>query len=279
MGRSLAFQVLVLGAIGAFGAWLFVEQGQDVAWKTVGGHMVTFGVSAALAGLIVLAASRNAIQGRFVPVVLAALVFVNAMALTYAPLVIDGFPEFGNLNWAGKTLTLVFLAISFALLPTALRRETGILSMPRAGSLRAVLVGLSVFAVLGVALTFAGGTGDNLLEQTIFQLTLPSLSEEFLFRGILLALFLRVATGGRTVLGAPLGAPLIATSLMFGLVHGFLFGPSVGFVFDPVPILATGVFGAAFAWLTLRSGSVWPAVIAHSLLNATGPALRLAGVV
>jgi membrane protease YdiL (CAAX protease family) len=271
--------MLFLGAVGAFAAWLYVGQGPDVAWKTVGGHVVTFGVSAALAGLIVLAASRNAAQGRYLPVALAALMFVNAMALTYAPLVIDGFPEFGTLNWAGKTLALVFVVMSFALLPAALRRETGILALPRAGSLRAVLIALGVFAGLGVALTFAGGADDNLLEQTAFQLTLPSLSEEFLFRGILLALFLRVATGGRTVLGAPLGAPVLATSLMFGLVHGFLFGPSVGFVFDPVPILATGVLGAAFAWLTLRSGSVWPAVIAHSLLNATGPALRLAGVV
>lgn len=280
MARSLAFHTLILGLIGAYAGWLYVGQGPDLAWKTVGGHMATFALSAALACVLVLASSRRETADRIGHLALAALIFVNSMALTYAPLVVDGIPDFGgNLNWVGKTLALVFAMLSFLLLPASLRRESGVLSPLRSGSVAPTLIALAAFGALGVGLTFASADAGNLLEQTAFQLTLPSLSEEILFRGVLLALFLRVASGGPVLLGVSFGAPFVATSVLFGLVHGFVFAPSEGFIFDPLPVVVTGVIGLALAWLTVRSGSIWPAVIAHSLLNATGPALRLAGIV
>jgi membrane protease YdiL (CAAX protease family) len=46
---------------------------------------------------------------------------------------------------------------------------------------------------------------------------------------------------------------------VFGLAHGILVA---------LPVL--GFFGLALAWLRLRTGSVWPCVIAHAAYNALG---------
>lgn len=277
MKSVVAVNFFVLAMIAAFAGWLAITAGPLVAFNTVGGLLVTFAGSALAAGLILWRGWR---RDKW-PILLAAeLIFINAMALTYAPLVVSDFPQFGVLNWSGKLLSLGFCLIVLVLLPADLRRDTGVFRLPRPESRRAVGIALAIFAALGLALAFSGGEEPGgVAEAALFQLTLPSLSEELLFRGLLLAMFAQVAANRWQWLGAPTGPALLASSLLFGCVHGVLFGARAGFVFDPVALLATGLLGAGLAWVALRGGSVWPAVLAHSLLNATGPLLRLAGVI
>lgn len=259
-------------------AWLLVTEGAGATWTRLGGYLTTFAVTGGIAALIALAGRRGS-AGRRDLALVALLIFINAMALSYAPMMITGFPEFGTLNWPGKILALVYALIALAALPAPLRRQTGLFNLPRRDSRVPVILALTVFAAMGTGLAFTGGSDANLPERLAFQLTLPSLSEEILFRGVLLVLFGQIALGHRQVLGAPLGPNVVCTSLMFGLVHGFLFSPATGFTFEPAPILITGLIGVGLAWLTLRSGSLWPAIVAHSLVNAIGPAMRLLGVV
>lgn len=74
------------------------------------------------------------------------------------------------------------------------------------------------------------------------------LAEELIFRGL-----------GMSLLLAHLSAPLavVANGLLFALAHGLLFG---------VPVLA--LFGIALAIIRVRTGSVWPCLVTHSLFNA-----------
>ncbi len=71
--------------------------------------------------------------------------------------------------------------------------------------------------------------------------------EEVLFRGVLYASLRQTLR--------PMGAGLVSAAL-FSLVHG-----------DTQAILALGTLGALFAWLYERTGSLWPAILAHSLWN------------
>ena len=79
---------------------------------------------------------------------------------------------------------------------------------------------------------------------------IPSLCEEFCFRGFLFDRFLQE--------GSTLQAILI-TSVMFGFFHG-----------DPSRYLVAGVAGAVLASLMVRTGSLYPAIVTHFGVNAGG---------
>lgn len=92
--------------------------------------------------------------------------------------------------------------------------------------------------------------------------TLGPLVEEVLFRGVLLSALLGFRrppntspTSARTLTAVAISA------ILFGLVHL----PDLGYLWYAVPNLA--LLGAAAAWLRLRSGSLWPAVLAHGVNN------------
>lgn len=71
--------------------------------------------------------------------------------------------------------------------------------------------------------------------------------EEILFRGTMLKVQLR---------DQPLWRALVVNGLLFGLVH-----------FNEMSLVPLSVVGAFFAWLTYRTGSVIPAILAHASLN------------
>lgn len=90
------------------------------------------------------------------------------------------------------------------------------------------------------------------IPMALLVVSLGPLVEELLFRGALLsALLRRVGTGWAIAL----------SSLLFACVHL----PDLGFLWYAVPNLA--LLAAVLAWLRLRSGSLWPAVVAHGVNN------------
>ena len=81
--------------------------------------------------------------------------------------------------------------------------------------------------------------------------------EEVVARGLLLSQAERLLRG--------VWLPVLLSSILFGLGHFYQgwFG-----------VAQTALAGAVFAWLTIRWGTLWPAIIAHGLLN-TGSLLAL----
>jgi hypothetical protein len=97
-------------------------------------------------------------------------------------------------------------------------------------------------------LAFAEGPWDVLL--ILLAVTVPvPVAEEVFFRGFAYRLL-------RAKLGV--GAAVVVSSLGFALVHGV--EPSTW-----VPVLPVGL---VLAVLAERSGSLWPAVVAHAVVNA-----------
>jgi membrane protease YdiL (CAAX protease family) len=76
------------------------------------------------------------------------------------------------------------------------------------------------------------------------------LTEEFFFRGLLLTGFERRYGGS---------AAIVLTTVLFSVAH-----------LNPVQLPATLFLGFYLGWLTLRTRSVWPAVIAHAANNLLG---------
>jgi len=129
--------------------------------------------------------------------------------------------------------------------------------------------------LLGLALPIAGGwltrwiAGGHEVVQDVKQIggaaslalrlplvvvvvSLGPLVEELLFRGALLSALLRRVGAGWAI---------ALSSLLFACVHL----PDLGFLWYAVPNLA--LLAAGLAWLRLRSGSLWPAVVAHGVNN------------
>lgn len=77
--------------------------------------------------------------------------------------------------------------------------------------------------------------------------TFVPFAEELFFRGL--------GVRALTFLGSAVA--ILGTALAFGLGHGILVA---------LPIFVA--FGAALAWVRLRSDSVWPGIVAHGLFNA-----------
>jgi len=75
----------------------------------------------------------------------------------------------------------------------------------------------------------------------------PALSEELAFRGLILQ-------GLRSRLSA--GAAVALTALLFGIIH-----------IDPVQGLGAFFTGLYLGYLTARSGSIYPAIVAHGFNN------------
>jgi membrane protease YdiL (CAAX protease family) len=74
-------------------------------------------------------------------------------------------------------------------------------------------------------------------------------AEELFFRGL-----------GIRVLGFLGGTTaIVGTAVVFGLVHGLV-----------VALPALVFFGLGLGWVRLRSGSIWPSVLAHSAYNGLG---------
>lgn len=114
---------------------------------------------------------------------------------------------------------------------------------------RALLVGVGVDSdqQLRVALSthWPGPLALLIVGYSVF---LAPVVEEVLFRGLLLGALVR--RWGQW-------SGIIISSILFGLMH----------LSDPWVIPPLMVLGIVLGWLTVRSGSLWPAILAHTLNN------------
>lgn len=87
------------------------------------------------------------------------------------------------------------------------------------------------------------------------------LVEELLFRGVLLSALLGIGRSRPAMAGRTRWIAILLSALIFGLLHL----PDLSFFWYAVPNLM--LLGVALAWLRLRAGSLWPAVLAHGCNN------------
>ncbi|BBG02696.1 MULTISPECIES: CPBP family intramembrane glutamic endopeptidase [Pseudonocardia] len=178
-----------------------------------------------------------------------------------------------------------------------LRRLCGYIATGIAVSMALVLVALPIGALLGVypadfthfstfRQALESQLGPDLVPASVGPLitaqlalvpvaaligVLPALGEEIGWRGWLLPKLM------------PLGA--VPAILVSGVIWGTWHAPVVllGYNYSDAPgwlgvasmVGMCTVVGAVFGWLRLRSGSVWPAALAHSAFNATGASFLL----
>jgi sodium transport system permease protein len=81
----------------------------------------------------------------------------------------------------------------------------------------------------------------------------PGVCEEFFFRGVLFGSLRTVTTPWRTI---------VVAAVLFGLFHVV-----AGTVLAPERFLPSAFLGLVLGWVRMRTGSVWPAMLLHSVHN------------
>lgn len=165
-------------------------------------------------------------------------------------------------NWTGK-LVCTGWALAFVALGPLSRGEAGVTLRQRPGSVRPALVATLAVAAVSFGIGAAFGGGPFGAETLAFQLTMPGVAEELVYRGVLLAVLHRAVPSAT---GAARWGPVVVTSVAFGLWHGL--GVDGGAVsFDALSASFPFAGGLAFGWLRERTGSVLFPTLAHNTGN------------
>jgi hypothetical protein len=174
----------------------------------------------------------------------------------------DGAP--GGLGSALAMLAgTLCLAVWFVRRLGLSRHELG-LCLPATGSWRPALLVLAAALVLQtLSLWVVPGrpAAAPPVATWLYQALVPGLSEEPLFRGLLLALADRACPARRLVAGAPLGAGGLAVSLLFVALHVAGGAGAAGVLLGVLPVALLTL------WLRARTGSLLLPVLAHNACN------------
>jgi membrane protease YdiL (CAAX protease family) len=176
-------------------------------------------------------------------------------------------------NWTGKAASVLLGLVAMRGFRLS-RAEVG-LQLPRRTTWPWLGFGFAIILFL----TLVGSHGlyrQHIdFETVLFQATMPGLSEEFAYRGVAYALLMR-GFGEERPRSSAFAAVLI-TSCCFGLGHmepsGVPLPPDFFWMMVRFRAFEFGshfLFGALFALMRWRSGSVLAPVLAHGLSNVAG---------
>ena len=166
-------------------------------------------------------------------------------------------------NWLGKAASIMLAALTMRA-GQLTAAQAGIAAPRRGTGRRAIASGLALIAV-SAAGNYAGRDGRAPgLETLAFQATMPGLSEELAFRGVLIALFARAYDDAR----AGLILAGIASTLAFGFAHGLSFDGSLHLAW--LPFAFAVVLGAGLMLMRGVTGSILPTIVTHNAANVAG---------
>lgn len=242
-----------------------------ICW--LGGTLIQWACSLAVGLPFVVVAVRAARQcGQDVRVgrlFLLSVFFLASLALTR----LGPVWTFINSPWQAMILEAIF-ALAVILATRSISRAGLTLRISaRAWRDSVIVTGLLLlFVVLRSQLIKLLGVGRAgatpvVLEYLLYQLTMPGIAEELGYRGVIQP-GLNVAFGRPwKLLGARVGWGWAITSLIFWAPHAFRIDPQMRLSFYWPTLTMQLVAGFAFGWMRERTGSLFPPMLAHNLVN------------
>lgn len=178
-------------------------------------------------------------------------------------------------NWSGKILGLIFGTISYIILEKKLHPYNFMRIEQQKGTLKETLA-LSILIIAASFISIFDSPKPFSVETLLYQLSLPGLDEEILFRGLLLGLLLNTLKINVTAQKHLLfDASIFSTALLFGLAHGINISGFGSFNFNFSSFVWTVCYGYLWGWITLRSGSILQSLITHNVSNFLSNLLRM----
>jgi uncharacterized protein len=218
-----------------------------------------------LTGTVIGVARPTAVSPRWL-LVGAGLVFLNDFLLTRGYGLLPRLLTSTEWNWQGK-LTALGASLIVASLPAFGWRQSGLTLAQAKGSLRSCIPVVLIYCLFFIVLTHFFPRQPASPETIAFQLTMPGIEEETLYRGILLLSLDKAFRGRISVLGVEWGWGAVLSCALFGLAHAFGFSNG-HFSFDPLTMALTALPSFVGVWLRLRTGSLLLPILIHNFGNS-----------
>lgn len=170
----------------------------------------------------------------------------------------------GSWNWDGKIYGIVCgIAIYFIFRRQFCENNFFTLKQDKVGLKSALKVAI---AILSIAIL--GGVVNERefnIETLLFQISMPGIDEEIMYRGVLLGLMCSALRAGGAAWRNP---AIIINAVLFGLVHSLSLGDGA-LQFNSVNFMWTGLLGYGFGYITIKTRSILIPMLTHNLYNFT----------
>lgn len=170
----------------------------------------------------------------------------------------------GSWNWDGKIYGIVCgIAIYFIFRRQLSNNNFFTLKQDKVGLKSALKVAI---AILSIAI-LGGVVNDREfnIETLLFQISMPGIDEEIMYRGVLLGLMCSALRTGGVAWRSP---AIIINAVLFGLVHSLSLGDGA-LQFNSVNFMWTGLLGYGFGYITIKTRSILIPMLTHNLYNFT----------
>lgn len=187
--------------------------------------------------------------------------FISNLALILPNIAVFNFID-GSWNWDGKIYSIVCgIAMYFLFRRQFSENNYFTFKQNKAGLKSALWIAIIIIGLR----TLGGALRDKAfnLETLLFQLSMPGIDEEIIFRGILLGLMCSSLRNGRSAAWNP---SIMINTILFGLVHAWSYQDGA-LDFNLVSFIGSGLVGYVLTYITLKTRSILLAILTHNLCN------------
>ena len=170
----------------------------------------------------------------------------------------------GSWNWDGKIYGIACgVAMYFIFRRQFNENNFFTLKQNKEGLKSALKVAVAILAI-----AILGGVVNEKefnLETLLFQISMPGIDEEIMYRGVLLGLMCSALRTGGAAWRSP---AIIINAVLFGLVHSLTLGDGA-LQFNSVNFIWTAILGYSFGYITIKTRSILIPMLTHNLYNFT----------
>jgi len=196
------------------------------------------------------------------------LIFISYQIIIMLPNIFDFLNVInGNWNWNGKILGVLFGVLCYFLFRKLFKDyDFFTLKQDKTDFKKISILSLAV-VLFATIMWFIFGKSEFDMETLAFQLTLPGIDEEIMYRGVLLGILMSGLKEKSRLIGSP---SLLIISILFGLIHALKLNQGLTPSFNLIYFFQTGLVGYAWGWITIKSRSVLLAMLSHNFSNFFG---------
>ncbi|MDR2146778.1 MAG: CPBP family intramembrane metalloprotease [Tannerella sp.] len=170
-------------------------------------------------------------------------------------------------NWDGKIFGIVWAITAYFLFRKFFKENDFFTLEQNKKGLKNASLGATSIVILSTVVWFILGKSKLDYETLAFQISLPGIDEEMIFRGILLGLLLNISKEKIPFIGNP---SILVTAVLFGFMHALTMNNNYSVNFETIYFLQTAFAGYIWGWITLKSRSILLAILSHNFSNFFG---------